>query len=51
MGTSHLIGLLLGTEEDWPSVFEALMQACKVCTLGQLSNALYDVGGQYRRNM
>jgi methylmalonyl-CoA mutase len=33
------------------NVFEALMEACKVCTLGQLSRALYGVGGQYRRNM
>jgi methylmalonyl-CoA mutase len=33
------------------NVFEALMEACKVCTLGQLSRALYQVGGQYRRNM
>jgi methylmalonyl-CoA mutase len=33
------------------NVFAALMEACKVCTLGQLSKALYEVGGQYRRNM
>ena len=33
------------------NVFAALMEACKVCTLGQLSGALYQVGGQYRRNM
>ena len=33
------------------NVFAALMEACKVCTLGQLSGALYEVGGQYRRNM
>ncbi len=33
------------------NVFAALMEACKVCTLGQLSRALYQVGGQYRRNM
>jgi methylmalonyl-CoA mutase len=33
------------------NVFEALIEACKVCTLGQLSSALYRVGGQYRRNM
>jgi methylmalonyl-CoA mutase len=36
---------------DNENVFEALMNACKVCTLGQLSQALYEVGGQYRRNM
>ncbi|HVK70052.1 MAG TPA: methylmalonyl-CoA mutase family protein, partial [Polyangium sp.] len=33
------------------NIFDALMEACKVCTLGQLSHALYQVGGQYRRNM
>ena len=33
------------------NVFAALVEACKVCTLGQLSSALYQVGGQYRRNM
>ncbi|GAB3701854.1 methylmalonyl-CoA mutase family protein [Spirosoma flavus] len=33
------------------NVFESLMEAAKVCSLGQLSNALYAVGGQYRRNM
>jgi methylmalonyl-CoA mutase len=33
------------------NLFEALMNATKVCTLGQISNALYAVGGQYRRNM
>ena len=33
------------------NIFEALMEAAKVCSLGQLSNALYAVGGQYRRNM
>ncbi|MDP2271196.1 MAG: methylmalonyl-CoA mutase family protein [Archangium sp.] len=36
---------------DNGNVFAALMEACKVCTLGQLSGALYKVGGQYRRNM
>ena len=36
---------------DGGNVFGALMEACKVCTLGQLSGALYKVGGQYRRNM
>jgi len=33
------------------NLFEALMDAVKVCSLGQISNALYQVGGQYRRNM
>ena len=33
------------------NVFAALMAAVKVCTLGQISHTLYEVGGQYRRNM
>ena len=31
--------------------FEALMEVCKYCSLGQITNALFEVGGQYRRNM
>ncbi len=33
------------------NIFEALMETTKVCSLGQISKALYEVGGQYRRNM
>ncbi|HRD81553.1 MAG TPA: methylmalonyl-CoA mutase family protein [Saprospiraceae bacterium] len=33
------------------NTFEALMEAVKFCSLGQITNALYEVGGQYRRNM
>ena len=33
------------------NIFEALMEGVKYCSLGQISNALFDVGGQYRRNM
>jgi len=33
------------------NIFQALMEATKVCTLGQITHALYEVGGQYRRNM
>jgi methylmalonyl-CoA mutase len=33
------------------NVFDALMDAVKVASLGQISGALYDVGGEYRRNM
>ncbi len=32
-------------------MFTALMEAVKVCSLGQITQALYEVGGQYRRNM
>jgi methylmalonyl-CoA mutase len=33
------------------NIFEKLMDATKVCSLGQITNALFEVGGQYRRNM
>jgi methylmalonyl-CoA mutase len=33
------------------NIFDELMETSKYCTLGQISQALYMVGGQYRRNM
>jgi len=33
------------------NLFDKLMEATKVCTLGQITAALFEVGGQYRRNM
>jgi methylmalonyl-CoA mutase len=33
------------------NLFAELMEAVKVCSLGQITHALYEVGGQYRRNM
>lgn len=33
------------------NIFEHLMEATKTCSLGQLTQALFEVGGQYRRNM
>ncbi len=33
------------------NIFEVLMEATKVCSLGQITKALFEVGGQYRRNM
>ncbi len=33
------------------NLFDALIEVSKHCTLGQITNALYEVGGQYRRNM
>lgn len=31
------------------NIFESLMEVCKKCSLGQITNALFEVGGQYRR--
>jgi methylmalonyl-CoA mutase len=33
------------------NIFVELMEACKSCSIGQITNALFDVGGQYRRSM
>lgn len=33
------------------NLFEELMESVKYCSLGQITHALYEVGGQYRRNM
>lgn len=33
------------------NLFEVLMEAVKFCSLGQITHALFEVGGQYRRNM
>ena len=51
-----------GTSESWlkslqqaainnENLFEKLMEAVKYCSLGQITQALFEVGGQYRRNM
>jgi methylmalonyl-CoA mutase len=33
------------------NLFGALMESVKSCSLGQITQALYDVGGKYRRNV
>jgi methylmalonyl-CoA mutase len=33
------------------NIFEELMDTVKYCSLGQITAALFEVGGQYRRNM
>ena len=33
------------------NIFENIMEASKICSLGQLTTAMFEVGGQYRRNM
>ena len=39
------------TARDRRNVFEQLIEAVKYNSLGQISHALYEVGGEYRRNM
>ena len=36
---------------DGTNTFDALMHAVRHCTLGEITNALYEVGGRYRRSM
>lgn len=45
------LGYLQKTARDRKNVFASLMEAVKSHSLGQISHALYDVGGEYRRNM
>jgi len=33
------------------NIFEGILEAAKYCSLGQITNALFEVGGEYRRNM
>ena len=46
-----LLARLKQTVIDNGNVFEVLIDAVKVCSLGQISTALFEVGGQYRRSM
>ena len=45
------IARLRRTVIEGGNTFEVLMDAVRVCSLGQITHALYDVGGRYRRNM
>jgi methylmalonyl-CoA mutase len=49
--SSILLKQLQQTAIAGENIFEMLMEVCKYCSLGQISHALYEVGGQYRRNM
>ncbi|MDP6980502.1 MAG: methylmalonyl-CoA mutase family protein, partial [Myxococcota bacterium] len=42
---------LQGTANAGENVFESLLEASKVASLGELSEALFEVGGRYRRAM
>jgi methylmalonyl-CoA mutase N-terminal domain/subunit len=39
------------SEPDKRNFFNVLMDAVRCCSLGQITNALFEVGGQYRRSM
>jgi len=45
------ITLLQKSAIENENLFEKIMEATKICSLGQITTALFEVGGQYRRNM
>ena len=47
----NLLKELQDTAVDGGNIFDSLMEVAKYCSLGQITNALFAVGGQYRRNM
>ena len=50
-GPRHGLTYLQNTARERQNIFAALMEAVKTHSLGQISHALYEVGGEYRRNM
>ena len=49
--SSEALSRLKSVARNNGNLFEELMETVKVASLGQISHALYEVGGQYRRNM
>ncbi|MGV2292707.1 methylmalonyl-CoA mutase family protein [Trinickia sp. YCB016] len=49
--SAHMLQRLQHAVIDDENVFAVLMDAVRVCSLGQITHALFEVGGQYRRNM
>ena len=47
----EMLGRLRSVAIQNGNLFEELMETVKYCSLGQITHALYEVGGQYRRNM
>jgi methylmalonyl-CoA mutase len=50
-GAPAALAKLRQTVIDGGNVFAELMNSVRVCSLGQITNALFEVGGQYRRSM
>ena len=50
-GVKNQIKILQKAAIENENLFEKIMEATKVCSLGQITAALFEVGGQYRRNM
>ncbi len=45
------LGELKNAAAEGTNTFEILMETAKVCSIGQITNSLYRIGGRYRRNM
>lgn len=50
-GSEEALEQLKHAAKSGGNIFEELMETVKVASLGQITTALYEVGGQYRRNM
>lgn len=51
MQAPHALKKLQKVALSGDNIFSELMETVKFCSLGQNTQALYDVGGKYRRNM
>jgi methylmalonyl-CoA mutase len=49
--SAEMLKILQHTAIQNGNIFETLMDVAKYCSLGQITKALFEVGGQYRRNM
>jgi methylmalonyl-CoA mutase len=49
--SEQMLGNLRNAAMQNNNIFESLMEATKYCSIGQITDALFEVGGQYRRNM
>ena len=49
--SAEVLKRLQDTVSEGGNGFEVLMEAVRCCSLGEITNALFDVGGQYRRSM
>lgn len=49
--STEKLALLKKVAVSGHNIFDEIMETCKVCTLEQISEALYDMVGRYRRNM
>ncbi len=49
--TKEMLKELQNSAVNNENIFEKLMEVCKVASLGEITSSLFEVGGQYRRNM